>query len=72
MREKSSAWRHAGFVPKVSNYDSSLEGLQLYHDCLSAILVNLEDLQAKPPIVLLNLGGGELGFHRMAKPNFYR
>ena len=57
MREKSGAWRHAGFVPKVSNYDSSLEGLQMYHDCLSAILVDLEELQANPPTVLLNLGG---------------
>ncbi len=57
MREKSGAWRHAGFVPKVSNYDSSLEGLQMYHECLSAILVDLEELQANPPIVELNLGG---------------
>jgi hypothetical protein len=57
MREKSGAWRHAGFVPKVSNYDSSLEGLQMYHECLSAILVDLEELQANPPFVELNLGG---------------
>jgi hypothetical protein len=57
MREKSGSWRHAGFVPKVSNYDSSLEGLQMYHKCLSAILVDLEDLQANPPFVELNLGG---------------
>jgi hypothetical protein len=57
MREKSTSWRHAGFVPKVSNYDSSLEGLQMYHDCLSAILVDLEELQGNPPTVGLNLGG---------------
>jgi hypothetical protein len=57
MREKSGAWRHAGFVPKVSDFDTSLEGLQMYHDCLSAILADLEELQADPPIVELNLGG---------------
>jgi hypothetical protein len=56
-REKSSAWRHAGFVPKVSDYDNSLEGLQMYHDCLSAILADLVELQANPPVVELNLGG---------------
>jgi hypothetical protein len=56
-REKSSAWRHAGFVPKVSDYDNSLEGLQMYHDCLSAILADLLELQANPPVVELNLGG---------------
>ena len=57
MREKSGAWRHAGFIPKVSDFDTSLEGLQMYHDCLSAILTDLEELQANPPIVELNLGG---------------
>jgi hypothetical protein len=57
MREKSCAWRHAGFVPKVSGFDTSLEGLQMYHDCLSVLLADLEELQANPPIVKLNLGG---------------
>jgi hypothetical protein len=57
IREKTSAWRLARFVPKVSNYDSSLEGLQMYHDCLSKILVDLEELQATPPVVELKLGG---------------
>jgi hypothetical protein len=57
MREKSSSWRHAGFVPKVGDFDNSLEALQIYHDCLSALLADLVDLQSSPPIVVLNLGG---------------
>ena len=57
MREKSSSWRHAGFVPKVGDYDTSVEGLQMYHDILAEILAELPDLQANPPIVELNLGG---------------
>jgi hypothetical protein len=57
VREKSSAWRHAGFVPKIKDFNTSLEGLQMYHDCLSAILADLEELQDNPPIVELNLGG---------------
>ena len=56
-REKSSAWRHMGFVPKVSDYDTSAEGLQQYHECIEAILADLEYLQANPPTVELNLGG---------------
>jgi hypothetical protein len=58
MREKASSWRHAGFVPKISRYAGTpYDGLQTYHDCLSAILVDLERLQQNPPVVLLNLGG---------------
>ena len=57
MREKAGAWRHAGFVPKVSEHDTSLEGLQMHHDCLSAILADLQELQENPPVVELNLGG---------------
>jgi hypothetical protein len=49
MREKAGAWRHAGFVPKVSDYDTSVEGLQMCHDCLSAILADLKELQENPP-----------------------
>jgi hypothetical protein len=54
MREKSGAWRHARLVPKAKDFNTSLEGLQMHHDCLLAIL---EELQASPPIVELNLGG---------------
>jgi hypothetical protein len=57
MREKSSSWRHAGFVPKVTDYDTSEEGLQKYHDFLAEILADVKVLQADPPIVELNLGG---------------
>ncbi len=57
MREKSSSWRHAGFVPKVKDFDTSLEGLQMHHDCFSALLADLEELQENPPIAELNLGG---------------
>jgi hypothetical protein len=59
MREKAGAWRHAGFVPKAKDFNTSLEGLQMCHDCLSAILADLEELQVHPPppIVELNLGG---------------
>jgi hypothetical protein len=57
MREKSSSWRHAGFVPKVSDYDTSVEGLQMYHDFLAAILSDVKELQANPPTIELNLGG---------------
>jgi hypothetical protein len=50
MREqKAGAWRHAGFVPKVSDCDTSVEGLQMHHDCLSAILADLKELQEIPP-----------------------
>jgi hypothetical protein len=49
MREKAGAWRHAGLVPKVSDCDTSVEGLQLHHDCLSAILADLKGLQEPPP-----------------------
>jgi hypothetical protein len=45
MREKAGAWRHAGFVPKVSDCDTSVEGLQMCHACLSAILADLKELQ---------------------------
>ena len=57
MREKAGSWRHAGFIPKVTDYDTSLEGLQTYHDCLSVILKDLQQLQENPPTVELNLGG---------------
>ena len=57
MRETSSAWRHAGFVPKISDCDSSLEALQIYHDCIEALLADLVELQANLPILDLNLGG---------------
>jgi hypothetical protein len=44
VRQKASAWRHAGVIPKVKNFDTSLEGLETCHDCLSVILADLEEL----------------------------
>jgi hypothetical protein len=56
LREKSSAWRHAGFIPKVSKTRSSLESLQLYHDCMAMVLSTLKPLQDKPPTEWLQFG----------------
>jgi hypothetical protein len=50
MREKAGAWRHAGFVPKAKDFDTSLEGRQMCHVCLTAILADLEELQMHPPL----------------------
>ncbi len=56
LREKSSAWRHAGFLPKVSKTKSSCESLQLYHDCMAMVLSTLKPLQDHPPTEWLQFG----------------
>jgi hypothetical protein len=50
LQEKSSAWRHAGFIPKVSKTKSSCESLQLCHDCMAMVLSTLKALQDNPPM----------------------
>jgi hypothetical protein len=57
VREKSSSWRHAGFVPKVGKSDTkSLDPLQLYHDCMAMVLSTLKPIQDKPPLEWLRFG----------------
>ena len=56
-REDSSAWRHLGFLPPLSDYGSAEQGCQLYHDCLEVLLHELHQLQQVPPELLVNLGG---------------
>jgi hypothetical protein len=56
MREKSSSWRHAGFIPKVARAKTSIESLQLYHDCMAMVLSTLQPLQDDPPLEWLQFG----------------
>ena len=56
IREKSSSWRHAGFIPKVAKAKTSLESLQLYHDCMAMILSTLQPIQENPPLEWLQFG----------------
>jgi hypothetical protein len=55
-REKSSSWRHAGFIPKVAKAKTSSESLQLYHDCMAMVLSSLLPLQENPPLEWLQFG----------------
>jgi hypothetical protein len=49
IRERSSSWRHAGFIPKVVKAKTFCESLQLYHDCTMAmVLSTLQPLQDNP------------------------
>ena len=73
VREKSDAWRHIGFIPptedtsEASECDGqdneeqwrtkSQENLQLYHDYLANLLIDLKQLCASKPEMLVNLGG---------------
>ena len=56
VREKSLAWRHAGFIPKVSKSKKSGDSLQLYHDCMAMVLSTLKPLQDNPPLEWLQFG----------------
>jgi hypothetical protein len=56
IRERSSSWRHAGFIPKVSKSKNSCESLQLYHDCMAMVLSTLKPLQDTPPLEWLQFG----------------
>jgi hypothetical protein len=51
MRENAGAWRHAGFIPKVKDFGTSLEGLQMCHDCLSAILADWRSFRQTPQLL---------------------
>jgi hypothetical protein len=55
-QEKSSAWRHAGFIPKASKTKSSCKSLQLCHDCMAMVLSTLKPLQEHPPTEWLQFG----------------
>ena len=55
-REKSSSWRHLGFIPHLTGYDSAQAGVQLYHRCLSVLLKELKHLQEHPPLLDIKLG----------------
>jgi hypothetical protein len=56
IRERSSSWRHAGFIPKVAKAKSAIESLQLYHDCMAMVLSTLKPLQDDPPLEWLQFG----------------
>jgi hypothetical protein len=56
IRERSSSWRHAGFIPKVAKAKNSCESLQLYHDCMAMVLSTLKPLQETPPVEWLQFG----------------
>ena len=56
IRERSSSWRHAGFIPKVAKAKTSIESLQLYHDCMAMILSTLKPIQDNPPLEWLQFG----------------
>ena len=56
IRERSSSWRHAGFIPKVAKAKTSCESLQLYHDCMAMILSTLQPIQDNPPLEWLQFG----------------
>ena len=56
IRERSSSWRHAGFIPKIAKGMTSIESLQLYHDCMAMVLSTLRPLQDNPPLEWLQFG----------------
>jgi hypothetical protein len=56
IRERSSSWRHAGFIPKVAKAKTSCESLQLYHDCMAMVLSTLKTIQDDPPLEWLQFG----------------
>ena len=56
VRERSSSWRHAGFIPKVPRAKTSCESLQLYHDCMAMVLSTLQTIQDHPPTESLQFG----------------
>jgi hypothetical protein len=56
VRERSSSWRHAGFIPKVPRAKTSCESLQLYHDCMAMVLSTLKTIQDHPPTESLQFG----------------
>ena len=58
IRERSSSWRHAGFIPKVAKAKTSCESLQLYHDCMAMVLSALQPIQDNPPLEWLQFGDG--------------
>jgi len=61
IRRKSDSWRHLGFIPpdsvKAQGSSTPLGNVQSYHDCLSALLDDLIQLQQHPPKLEVNLGG---------------
>lgn len=61
-REKSSAWRHLGFIPPFSQNDGKDQQkhqtqLQVYHDFLSVLLDDLILAQKHPPTVTIKQNG---------------
>jgi hypothetical protein len=60
-RENDDAWRHLGFIPAISSGLSSSpeKSLALTHECLQILLADLAALQANPPLLTLNLFGGQ-------------
>jgi hypothetical protein len=52
IRERSSSWRHAGFIPKVAKAKNSCESLQLYHDCMAAAEASRGMIVPNPPSCL--------------------
>lgn len=72
IREKEQSWRHLGFIPDLTSCtqkdddgsnscgaNSTTKSVQLYHDCLRAILSRLVSLQKNPPVVTLDFGGNK-------------
>jgi hypothetical protein len=58
IRERSSAWRHLGFVPPYDESGASPEKtLQAFHACLEVLLCDLLALQRSPPLVEFTFRG---------------
>jgi hypothetical protein len=61
IRERSTSWRHLGFIPEVDAKStgtklSAESKAQLYHDCLGKILEEIIYYQRNPPIQEVRFG----------------
>lgn len=69
-RESADAWRHLGFIPVLSagatdnaatsGCKTAEQSLAFTHEVLNVLLADLVELQAIPPLLTLNLFGGEM------------
>ena len=58
IRQKSTSWRHVGFIPACDDASASAEKImQCFHDCLSVVLKDLKEMQRNPPIIELLIDG---------------
>ena len=67
-RQQDKAWRHLGFIPNYhngtneedSNDKDAEKSLSLFHELLGVLLEDLEEMQANPPLLSLNLFGEDV------------